>query len=128
MKSRPILRYILVLVILVFWPNGNAPADEHIFVDLPAQEFVILNTSGAHNEISARLVVQAESEAAVEVIHENQAELTRVVSKRLEAVRTTDLRGASELFALRDDLLAMARRLVPPSTISDILFEELAIE
>ncbi|NQW12231.1 MAG: hypothetical protein HQ481_20385 [Alphaproteobacteria bacterium] len=71
--------------------------------------------------------MQVESENDAVVIRE-RAELNVAVSEKLKTLRPINLRGSGGLFALRDDLFEVMRRLVPLGMIRDILFKELLIE
>lgn len=107
---------------------AQSAASEPIFIDLPAIETTLSHDASSHKRLSARIAVQVESETDAEVIRECRTELNAAVLERLKILRSTDLHGAAGLFALRDDLLVVMRRLVPPDMISDILFKELLIE
>jgi flagellar FliL protein len=104
----------------------KAPKD-HAYLDLPG---ILVNIAGTPKQQFLRLVVSIELDSPGD-IGKIKPLLPRVIDRfqvYLRELRLDDIKGASGMHRMHEELLANINEAVAPVVVSDLLFKEMTIQ
>jgi flagellar FliL protein len=114
------------------WIPGVIPgheADDVVYYNLP--EFLVnLDTNSKQTSfIKMKVTLEAPSEGdAVDAIDNRLPRIVDKFNETLRLLRISDISGSAGLYRLREELLLQVNKIINPSKVNDILFQEIIVQ